>query len=160
MDIIVGPEGTLEFSEFNPAEAYHVAVRLEERGLAFYERLQSQLLDPLLESVVGQLVLAEKSHLAFFEARLRLERDMEGPSADLSGLLALPVFAEEVDVEALFEGDFEPARAVRAAMAFEEDSIRFYEALLAETNKPGNRRAIEDVIREEKKHLASLAELL
>ncbi|MHC5038716.1 MAG: hypothetical protein ACYTHM_15515 [Planctomycetota bacterium] len=55
MEITVDENGEIAFREFNPLEAFHIAVRIEEQGLAFYERLLSEFHDPEIEKVLRHL---------------------------------------------------------------------------------------------------------
>ena len=159
MDVTVKPDGTIVFGEFSPMEAYHIAVRLEEKGLAFYERAASAFHDPGIEGAFQHLAGEEMKHLALFEAQYRLESEILGEEADgedLSALVDAPVFRETADLDDLFARLDSAQDAIRLGIRFETESIRFYEALFEATEKPGNRRAIAEVLEEERKHLEAL----
>ncbi|MHC4597969.1 MAG: hypothetical protein ACYS47_03085 [Planctomycetota bacterium] len=163
MEISVGPGEGIDFREFSPAEAFRVAVLLEQEGIAFYERLLEEFHDPGIQAAAAGLLASEKNHLERFERELELELEVLGEAAgegDSEALLDAGVFPHGEALEALFDELSSPSDVIGLGVEIEERSIRFYEALLANTSRIGGRHAIEEVLSEERSHLAVLRDLL
>ncbi|MHC5040696.1 MAG: hypothetical protein ACYTHM_25570, partial [Planctomycetota bacterium] len=144
-------------------EAFRVASLLEQEGIAFYERLLESFHDPAIQAAAEGLLASEKRHLERFERELALEMEVVGEEAEdgePEALLDAGVFPRPEEAEALFDEITGPRELIALGARIEEASIRFYEALLANTSRLGGRHAIEEVLDEERHHLATLQSLL
>jgi rubrerythrin len=163
MEISVGPGGRIEFGGFSPVEAFRLASLLEQEGIVFYERLLDAFHDPEIRAAAEGLLASEKNHLDRFERELALEMEVLGDGAgegEPEALLDSGIFPRPEEAEALFDALAGSRDLIALAVRIEEASIRFYQALLENTSRPGGRHAIEEVLDEERRHLAALRNLL
>jgi rubrerythrin len=159
MRVNLDREGNLVFSDFRPLEAYHLAFHLEERGVDFYERLAAEAQDPELRAGFESLAETERNHARRFQELLDEEALVEGtPSEpfDMAHYLEPGVFRFERSVDDLVEGVETPRDVLDLGIRLEEEVIRFYEGLLGKTVNPGGRKALQEILAEEREHLASL----
>ena len=159
MRVTLDDQGKLAVSDFTPLEAYHIALHLEERGLDFYERLASRATDPALHAAFVSLLETERSHSRTFRALLEEEAavaDVSPEAHDLSHYLEPGVFRLQEDPDRLLAGIDEPEKVLDLGIRIEEEVIAFYEDLLRRTQNAGGRRALTEILDEEREHLARL----
>ena len=151
------------------AEALKWAMEIEENGEAFYNTVAATSTDPQVKALFEDLAAQERGHYQVFQKMLEKVK----PDPDLSSVG--PQYDEYEDylrvvlVNALFAGPDkgltlakqaqDRETALRAAMGFEKDTLLFFYDL-REMVSEVERRAISDVILEEKAHLRRLARML
>lgn len=152
---------------FVAAQALGMAVQVEENGAAFYDAAAQRAEDPDLREVFEELAGLEREHRKVFEEMAQGFEPAAEPSTSDVGDYAS--FLEVALDHAVFSGPDKALRlaeeaddreaALRAAMAFEKDTMLFYHDLREMVGEK-DREIISDVIREEKQHLRRLVELL
>ncbi len=156
---------------FNPRELLTVAIQIERNGEAYYTRMAAQVKEPGIKKIMEGLAVAEKQHITDFqkiEAGLSqqeydipeeyLTPEMEGY---LRSLADGKVFSNLLPVEEIAGEIRTDVDAIRHAISFEKDSIIFFNEIydLLPENEP-NRRAVAELIRQEKIHIAQLYALM
>ncbi len=162
MRVNIDKNGQIQITDFSPVQAYKIAAKLEEGGIAFYGQLGRQLKDESARREIKFIIQQEEAHLKVFRGLLEAARE----SAD-------DAFEEDDIVDYLNTHVFDPSRqgevAARAdhrrttleeAVDAERRSVLFYEGCLAGTTDPAARKAFKEIIAEEKAHQAKFASLL
>ncbi len=162
MRVVADKNGKITLHDFSSPQAYKIAVKMEEDGIAFYAGLVKQVKDEEARREIGFLIEQEREHQRTF--RNLLDREKEGAGDD---------FEEDDIVQYLkskvFDASQEPKAAKKAdhhhtsleeALNMERRSIVFYEGCLARTTQEDARQAFLKIIEEEKRHLAKFTELL
>ena len=153
MEIELGPDGEVIFSRFEGLEAYRIAIEIENRGAKFYADLLDQAVDPALAEAFRFLLREEERHGALFHKELGLETAVGAEGGDVlvrlveAGIFSRPPEPSDLD-------DFEKVK--QFSLRVEAESIRFYQALLANTTDPGGKRVIGEIIEEERSHIEKL----
>ena len=156
--------------EFNADEIFEMAIRIESNGAAFYRKAASTQSDPENVKFLEDLAKMEDQHLKIFtEMRKTLtERDKEGTVFDPYNETAL-YLASMADT---LGGEGSPSVAdsltgsetlediLRTAVGLEKDSILFYIGLKDLIPPKHGQERIDEIIREERKHVAQLTSLL
>jgi rubrerythrin len=151
------------------AEALKWAMEIEKNGEVFYNEVAAKSADPEVEALFEDLAIQERGHYRVFQQMLGRVR----PDPDLSSVgVQYDEYQTYLQValdQALFAGPDKGltlARqaqdrdtALRAAMGFEKDTLLFFYDL-REMVSEAERRAISDIILEEKSHLRRLAKML
>jgi rubrerythrin len=150
---------------FNAAEAFKIAMGIEENGLRFYTEAAKKFTGKVAE-LFGSLAKEERIHRATFESILKT-LPPEQPSAFdpdnetdqyLKMMADINVFKQGADqIDQALAGVLTPQDALRMAMGFEKDSIVFYVQLKNATGAPYDKSAVDGLIIEEAKHLRKLA---
>jgi rubrerythrin len=152
---------------FQAGQALEMAMGMENRGEAFYRAASDKSDDPELKELFAELAAQERGHYKAFEQMAQgVEPRPELPEPVASEYQA---FVEVALGQAAFQGEDKALRlaeqaedretALRAAMGLEKDTMLFYYDL-REMVHESDREIISDIIREEKKHLARLAEMV
>ena len=145
--------------DFNAEESYRIARRMEQESLRFYEAVAEKLPDNGIRVVVNQLIEEERAHVKRFDAELeRLGVE------DIEAEHVVDVVDSGV-VTPLAQAELEkvlcnPGEAVNMGVSLENRAIRFYTALLDNTDNAAGRAALEAIIAEEQSHRDRLAKLL
>lgn len=156
--------------EFNADEVFEMAIRIESNGAAFYRKAAGMQSDvenrKFLESLA---VMEDQHHKTFTEMRKTLtEKDKEGkvfdPYNEVSQYLATmadtlggegsPSAAEALTGNETLED------ILRIAIGLEKDSILFYLGLKDMVAPKYGQKKIDEIIKEEKKHVAQLSGVL
>jgi len=72
-------DGRIAVTDFSPAQAFKIAVKMEEDGLAFYKDLPGRIKDEEARKGIGFLIEEEEKHLETFT---RLLREKEAQAQD------------------------------------------------------------------------------
>ena len=148
---------------FNELEAYKVARKLEEDSIYYYSRMKEEVLSPKIRDAVEMLLGGERRHLILFEekiaefARESREPDKEETLPDIVDSHVMEILKDSRRVADIL---CDPQEALRLGIAVENRSIAFYGNLLQTTRDDSGRKAIQELIREEKEHLKKLEGLL
>ena len=148
------------------AEALKWALEIEKNGEAFYREVAAKGVDPEVKALFEDLAAQERGHYRAFQKMLEEVK----PEPDLSAVEydEYQAYLQVALAEALFEGPDkgltlakqaqDRETALRAAMGFEKDTLLFFYDL-REMVSGAERRAISDIILEEKAHLRRLAKM-
>jgi rubrerythrin len=149
------------------AEALKWALEIERNGEAFYNAVAAKGVDPEVKALFEDLAAQERGHYQAFQKMLEKVK----PEPDLSNIEydEYQTYLQVALAEALFAGPDkgltlakqaqDRETALRAAMGFEKDTLLFFYDL-REMVSEAERRAISDIILEEKAHLRRLARML
>lgn len=152
--------------DFNAQEIFEIAVRIEANGAAFYRRAASLMTDESDKKFLETLARMEDRHQASFEHM----------KAQLSDLEETPTVFDPNDEQILYlnamadshGGEGSPGAAdaltgkeniekiILTAMDLERESILFYLGLIDFVPPKLGREKIQQIIDEEKKHVAQL----
>ncbi|MDD4879360.1 MAG: ferritin family protein [Candidatus Omnitrophica bacterium] len=146
-------------SDFKPLEAYKIARRLEAEGINFYSLFLSSVDDVEAEKSVYSLLTEERNHLKLFNQKVE---ELSGPFDENSIVdeIDTRVFSplgESIDLAAVIK---DGEKAIELGILFEKRSISFFKACLGKTSDAPAKKAFEDIIKEEEKHLESLKGIL
>jgi len=148
----------------NLADILEVAVRIERNGIDLYKRLHELAADSNARDVFNFLAADEEKHAGSF-------RKMLEEVADYNPRFVYPGEYEEYlqgvacrAIEGFKKGDAmagksDAAEAVEIAMDLEVGSVAFYTELLDGFDSPEAKQRIQQIINEEKSHLAKLKTL-
>ncbi len=149
------------------AEALKWALEIEKNGEVFYNEVAAKSADPEVKALFEDLAAQERGHYRVFQKMLKEVK----PDPDLSNVDydEYQAYLQVALAEALFAGPDkgltlakqaqDRETALRAAMGFEKDTLLFFYDL-REMVSEAERRAISDIILEEKAHLRRLAKMM
>jgi rubrerythrin len=145
-------------SEFKPLEAYKIARKLEAEGINFYKALIETIQDSAVKRSLELLLSEEKWHLETFEKKI----------GEISGPFEETAVVDEIDTK-VFSFPDKPLdlasvvkdrkRAFELGMLMEKRSISFFEACRDKTSDASTKKAFEEIIKEEERHLGLLKEM-
>jgi rubrerythrin len=149
---------------FNADEIFEMALKIEQNGEKFYRDSAAKVVDPQAIQLLLKLAEMEMDHQKVFNGmRSSLSAaDKKAMTFDpnnesglyLASLANTKVFFEkDIDTSAL-EGIF------KAALAAEKDSIAFYLGMKDLVPAGSSREKIEEIVREEMRHVRILGERL
>lgn len=152
---------------FNARELLEVAIQIEVNGTEYYSRMAEKAKNEETKKIFNQLSLEEKQHITdFTNIREGLESDkIEIPEEFLSEEVnqylhsfsdgqVFPNWRSADEVAKEIHSDLE---AVMHAISFEKDSlIYFHEIFDLLPEEASDRKAIGELIRQEKIHIAQL----
>ena len=151
---------------FTAGELFDIAVGIERNGVAYYESLAQLAADQSLKDTYGKLADMERHHVGVFQ-KLRSGADV-GPSMPhlddveygsyLQALIDSSVFTDDHVAREMARRAEGPAEALQLALGAEKDSILFYSEMRSLVPQR-ERDAIEEIIREERKHVRELSDL-
>ncbi|MGQ9484667.1 MAG: ferritin family protein [Desulfosoma sp.] len=146
---------------FNAVEVLKMAVRIEENGARYYRRAMELQNDRQLREILQDLAEDESRHGKWFEEmrqRLSAQEGEERWVREVSGDLLQSMIGDqtfslkEVDPAQLDSVE----KILETALAFEKDSILFYEMLTGFMDEGESARALQEILDEEKRHVAVL----
>jgi rubrerythrin len=150
--------------EFNADEVFAVAEDIERNGAVFYREAAQKTKDAGAREFLEELAAMEDDHLKTFAAmRAGLsEREKQSMTFDPNGESALYLGAL-ADTRVFFRkpmstGSLEEIYG--AAVLAEKDSIAFYLGMKEVVPGPAGQAKLEDIIREEMRHIRILSEKL
>lgn len=156
--------------DFNAAEAFEMAVQIEKNGAAFYRKAASLQKDEADKNFLETIAKMEDRHQAGFEEMKSILSDKEqtqtvfDPKDELSLYLNAMADAHggegNPDVAAQLTGDETMAQIIETAIGLEKESILFYIGLKDMVPEKLGREKIDEIISEEKKHVAQLTGFL
>lgn len=155
MDIKISGD-KLVISDFDYLEVLKVAMKIEADGEKYYSSVLKRTTDERVKRTFRRLAEDEQKHYeifkAFYDAELR-ERKIDPASVDveedLFTYIDSGIFSKEKE-----------AKSVRSAILTGEEvelrSILFYEEFKKNTKTEGGRKALDQVLEEERMHLGIL----
>jgi len=149
---------------FTAHDILDIAIRLENNGEKTYRKALQQITDEELKTLLAWIAQEEHDHARWFtEFKNRLTQGEDHHlMADLSRALVEDVIQGQAF--SLQEVDFEtigtPDKMIRTFIGFEDDTVAFYEILKTFIDDPEAVSELEQIITEEKKHMATFQEML
>ncbi|MDR0356464.1 MAG: ferritin family protein [Deltaproteobacteria bacterium] len=153
---------------FNAAEAFKIAIALEENGLRFYRRAAEKFAPGPIADLFTSLAQEEAIHKASFSKFLTDvstgEPTVYDPDNELDDYLkmmaGLNVFKDgAAEVDRLLSEVDSVQGALKLAMSFEKDSIVFFVQLKSSSEAAADKMSVDKLILEEAKHLRKLARI-
>lgn len=149
---------------FTAQDILEIAIRLENNGEKTYRDARRRNPDECLKALLEWIAEEEHNHANWFtglKARLSTEQDHH-LLAELSQALVEDVVKGQAF--SLQEVDFTeidtPAKMIRTFIGFEEDTIAFYQVLKSLIDDPAIAAHLDQIITEEKTHIAKFQEML
>jgi len=150
--------------EFNADEVFAVAEDIERNGAVFYRDAAKVTQDPEAKKFLEELAAMEDDHLKTFAAMrgALTERESKAITFDPNDESALYLSAL-ADTRVFFKKPISIAsleEIFRAAILAEKDSIAFYLGMKEVVPGPAGKSKLEDIIKEEMRHIRILSEKL
>ena len=155
--------GEFIITDFNEAEAYKIASKIEQDGIDFYTKVLDEATDTVVKEKISYLLNEEKKHLKFFQERLFevSEDKADGFEEDnLLGYMEYEVFKPFLDAKDLPENIKDARKALNLGIIAENSSIDFYLSLQAQVTSPETKNKLFAIIEEEKSHKELFEQLL
>jgi len=146
---------------FNSDEVFQMAMQLEETRRTFYEALAHECPNRQVATLCGQLAGQEMEHYNLFKKmREQMARKTDSRRLSLEELDFVTALLED---KVVLDADQARKNALRGnaremldlAIKMEKDSVLFY-AELAGAVGPKDAAAVQEIIKEEKKHVRDL----
>lgn len=154
---------------FNALEIFEIAEQIERNGTNFYIRAAELFDDPETSRMFLRLAEWEKQHeQVFAQMKQQLsEKDQQQRAPEPDDLLpdprvmaGLAVFGIRSDPEKELHGRQNKTDILRRAVEKEKDSIVFYHGLKEFVPVEADKEKIDDIIKEEMKHIVILDQSL
>ena len=149
---------------FTAQDILDIAIRLEKNGEKTYLNARQHTPDDELKTLLAWIAQEEHEHARWFtDLKNRLT---QGEDHHLMAELSRALVEDVVQGQAfsLQEVDFEtidsPDKMLRTFIGFEDDTIAFYEVLKTFIDETAIATQLEQIILEEKKHMATFREML
>lgn len=149
---------------FTISDILDIAIQIEENGEAYYRRAIRTVTDPRLVDMFSWLAEQEAAHAAWFvDMRSRLDTVVEDPRVAGIGRALL---RDAVSEQGFALGDAEAAdldrvrSLIELSIAFEEDTATFYELLRPFMTADEDRVHLDEIIAQERAHVAQLQSVL
>ncbi len=149
---------------FTAQDILDIAIRLEKNGEKTYRDARLHISGDALKTLLAWIAQEEHNHARWFtELKNRLTQGEDHHlMAELSRALVEDVIQgqafslEEVDFETIDS----PDKMLRTFIGFEDDTIAFYEVLKTFIDETAIAAQLEQIIIEERKHMATFQEML
>ncbi len=149
---------------FTAQDILNIAIRLENNGEKTYRNARQHVPDAELKALLDWIAQEEQKHARWFtDVKDRLT---QGEDHHLMAEMSRALVEDVVQGQAfsLQEVDFKtidtPDKMIRTFIGFEEDTIAFYEILKTFIDDPAIMSQLEQIIDEEKTHIAQFRKLL
>jgi len=145
---------------FTLADIRDIAVQIEKNGADIYQRASRQIGDPELSKMIAWMAEEELRHLEWFQG---LNTGDNEPSVDPDIEAMGRALLQEMVENRTFSLSSEPLRATQdifallvQSLAFEEDTILFYQTLGAFIEDDAPKRQLDAIISEERRHVRQI----
>lgn len=149
---------------FTAQDILDIAIRLESNGEKTYLDARQHTTDEDLKSLLAWIANEEQKHANWFtNLKNRLEKGKDHHlMAELSRALVEDVIQGQAFSlqEVNFKDIDTPEKMIRTFIGFEDDTIAFYEILKSFIDDASIADQLEQIISEEKKHMATFRKLL
>ena len=149
---------------FTAQDILDIAIRLEKNGEKTYRDARLHISNEALKTLLAWIAQEEHDHACWFsELKKQL---IQGEDHHLMAELSRALVEDVVQgqVFSLQEVDFatidSPDKMLRTFIGFEDDTIAFYEVLKTFIDETAIAAQLEQIILEEKKHMATFQEML
>jgi len=150
---------------FSASEVIELGIQIEKNGRDFYNTLTAQSKNPKAQEVFKFLAGEEEKHIKVFQGILGKAQKYQpaGLGADdyfayMKSLASEHIFTQKDKGEEVARTLKTEKEAIQKAIGFEEDSIVFYEGL-KKTVPEYDQGVVDELIRQEQKHLKKLIDL-
>ncbi len=143
--------------DFNALQAYKIGRHMEEEGIAFYKNLIKEN-DELKESFTD-LLNEEKEHLNILQDKIdKITEEKEDgfEEESLEDFLNTNVFSHLKEIKTKKDIFKDRKKSIEFGITVENRSIRFYEAILKNTEDDSGKEVIKELIKQEQEHLLRL----
>ena len=151
---------------FTGSELVEIAVQMERNGLQFYASAADTVANVKAKDLLHRLANDEVRHLKLFEGMLtspglvNMHESYPGEYAKyLQAHVDGQVFTEARMKQLLAQKALSERDALRFGMDSEKDAILYYTEMLRFV-QASNEKTVQNIIEEEKKHLAGLVEMM
>jgi rubrerythrin len=152
---------------FNAAEVFQVAIKIEENGKKFYDQAVKVIDDPAVKKLFEELGLQEVEHKKHFEnlkaqlpAQLQAS-DVWFPENEMEAYLKMMadqhIFTSDESLQTSMAGLKNIRDALKMAIEFEKDSVIFFLSMQEATDSKKDQEMIGLLVKEEQTHLRRLA---
>lgn len=141
--------------DFNEAEAYRIACKIEKDGIEFYGKLAQAIVDKDTKRKIEFLLREEKKHLNFFEECLqeKEKRTVADPGEEsLLDYMDYAIFQPYQNIKDLSDKIDDIKQALRLAVIVEDKSIKFYQACKEKVSAAEAKQELQNIIEEERRH--------
>jgi len=159
-----------ESVELSAREVFLIAEQIERNGAKFYRKAAEMFRDPTTARMFDQLAGWESRHEAVFaEMRCSLEEKAAAEASDQPESVLLPpsrvlaglaVFGIQANPQAELTGYEDRATVLQWALQKERDSVVFYSGLKDFVKDATASRKVEDIIKEELRHIRIIAQAM
>lgn len=148
---------------FSVNEVIDIAVRLEKNAERIYRQAQAEIQDAEITSLLDWITREETRHAEWFT---QLKTDVESNGKDpFSSEMQNMILNDFVGDQSFSLKDVPFSKItgtdelINIFIEFEKDTILFYEMLIPFIQEPSTREQLENIISEEKAHVAELESL-
>ena len=153
-------------TSFNAYEALRIATEMEQDGLAFYEALAGAAKNEKVRKLSERLAEEEKDHIRRFQEMIDAERLDNAWSLDelqllddyLNATVKRGVFPGKAAAAKIGECVANLSEALLLAIHMENMAVEYYSKLHDTCTYDTGKKAFAQLVKEEKKHAASLEE--
>lgn len=149
---------------FNAAEVFNIAIKIEENGKKFYEESQKSIDNPEVKKLFNELAQQEIDHKHRFESLMaQLPADSSlatvwDPENELD--MYIKMMADDhvfvADVKELITQVKDAKSALKMAIEFEKDSVLFFLSFEEAMSTQKDRDLVKTLVKEEQGHLKRL----
>ncbi|MBW1999924.1 MAG: ferritin family protein [Deltaproteobacteria bacterium] len=147
---------------FTVSEIYHLAMKLEENGEAFYRAAMKRATSGPIRDLLQWLANEEVAHREWFARR---EAAVRGTPNDIAlDEMGNKMLQDIVGGQTFSLGEANPAdigsvsEMIRLAIEFEEDTIIFFNLIATLVGDKETLTHLTEIIEEEKRHVSALKE--
>lgn len=147
---------------FSGSEVVELGIEIEKNGRDFYNVLSRHSKDALIIEIFNYLASEEEKHIQVFKEVLEKIKNSKLPEAladeyftYMNSLASEYVFTQRDKGKDIAKQITSDKQAVLMGIGFEKDSIVFYEGIKQIVPEQG-RQAVDELIRQEQKHLSTL----
>ncbi|GLI36258.1 ferritin-like domain-containing protein [Desulforhabdus amnigena] len=151
---------------FNAAEIFDVAIKIEENGKKFYDTAKGMVDDPEVKALFADLGEQEIGHKERFQSlKKQLPPEASSPTVfdaenELNAYLKMMadqhVFVSSESVDKQLAGVKDVKSALKLAIEFEKDSVIFFLTVQDATEGSKGKAFIGELVKEEQEHLRRL----
>ena len=149
---------------FSIKEILDLAIQIEKNGEAIYRQAARRITQPVLAPLLEWLADEEARHAAWFAEKALVAADtFRTPVLEElnQGLLTQLVAGQSFSLQdADFDNMQTVAQLLAVSVAFEEDTVLFYEMLKPFIEDPATLEQLETIIAEENRHIEKLQNFL
>jgi rubrerythrin len=152
---------------FNADEIFEMAQQIEQNGAKYYRKAAAGASDlRVRQLLVGLAAMEDRHEKVFADLRKHLTEQQKQPTtfdpddqagAYLRALADGSVFDVSADPAERLTGKETAEEIYRTAIGLEKDSIVFYLGVLDMVTEPLGKERIDDIIKEEMRHVATLS---
>jgi len=139
-----------------------LAVNLEKEGAEFYEKLSHLAKNKTTRDIFKSFASDELNHVKTFTELKKSEKTGKDVPYDDELTDLIDGISHEEVLPLVHEGDIEnihPLTAIKLGIKTEKNTVKFYKHILKRMKTEEGKKALEELIKEEKRHAANLTEM-